>query len=273
MSIDQNVTAVSGLTGKGTSHLRNARVPAALLAADRLAGADTDRDGALLVDIIVDNQSIAAVAPAGSLSVDGSARTIDLDGRHVWPLLVDVHAHLDKGHMVDRAPDSGGTHAGARAATTADRLAHWTYDDLTARMEFGLETAYAHGVAAIRTHLDSHEGQAETTWAAYRDVGSRWSSRIALQAVALVPLDVYASDHGTALANIVAGAAGLMGGVTRASGGTHGGLEDMEALLDILFRLARERDLDIDLHVDEAATGICCRPSRAPPCDTAMRGA
>ena len=255
MSIDKSMATFSGLTGKGLSHLRNARVPAALLAGDGLAGAASDRDDALLVDIVVKDERIAAVAPAGSVTVDGSARTIDLEGRHVWPLLVDVHAHLDKGHMVDRAPDSGGTHAGARAATTADRLAHWTYDDLTARMEFGLETACAHGVAAIRTHLDSHEGQAETTWAAYRDVSARWSSRIVLQAVALVPLDVYASDHGRALADIVAGAGGLMGGVTRASGGTHGGLEDMDALLDILFRLARERDLDIDLHVDEAATG------------------
>mgnify|MGYP000633240514 CR=1 FL=1 len=256
MSIENSITALSSLTGRGLVRLRNARVPAALLAGAELGGVVSDRDGALLVDLVLQDDRIAAVSPAGGAAVNGvSAGTIDLDGRHVWPLLVDVHAHLDKGHMVDRAPDSGGTHAGARAATTADRLAHWNYDDLTARMEFGLGTAYAHGVAAIRTHLDSHEGQAETTWAAYRDVSARWSSRIALQAVALVPLDVYASDHGRKLADIVAGGAGLMGGVTRASGGTHGGLSDMEGLLDILFGLARERDLDIDLHVDEAATG------------------
>lgn len=255
MNMNQNMPAFSGLKGKGVAHLRNARVPAALLAGDRLSEPAVDRDGALLVDIVVQDERIAAIAPAGGPEVQSSARAIDLEGRHVWPLLVDVHAHLDKGHMVDRAPDSGGTHAGARAATTADRLAHWTYDDLTARMEFGLETAYAHGVAAIRTHLDSHEGQAETTWAAYRDVSARWSSRIALQAVALVPLDVYAADHGRALANIVADTGGLMGGVTRASGGTHGGLEDMEALLELLFKLASERDLDIDLHVDEASRG------------------
>jgi cytosine deaminase len=256
MSIENSITALSSLTGRGLVQLRNARVPAALLAGAGLGGVVSDRDGALLVDLVLQDDRIAAVAPAGGSAGDGvSGAAIDLDGRHLWPLLVDVHAHLDKGHMVDRAPDSGGTHAGARAATTEDRLAHWNYDDLTARMEFGLDTAYAHGVAAIRTHLDSHDGQAETTWAAYRDVSARWSSRIALQAVALVPLDVYASDHGRRLADIVAGAAGLMGGVTRASGGTHGGLSDMEALLDILFGLARERDLDIDLHVDEAATG------------------
>lgn len=47
---------------------------------------------------------------------------------------------------------------------------------------------------------------------------------------------------------------GLLGGVTRPTGGTHGGaLEDIDALLDRLFTLVAERDLDIDLHVDEAA--------------------
>lgn len=38
-------------------------------------------------------------------------------------MLVDTHAHLDKGHIIDRAPDSGGTHPGARDATTQDRVA------------------------------------------------------------------------------------------------------------------------------------------------------
>jgi cytosine/creatinine deaminase len=44
-------------------------------------------------------------------------------------------------------------------------------------------------VSAIRTHLDSYEGQAETTWAVFRDVRDAWKSRITLQGVALVALD------------------------------------------------------------------------------------
>lgn len=256
MNIQSPVHTASALSGKGRAALRNARIPSALLTADAAKGAPMDRDGALLVDLLLDDGVIDAVVPAGTLQAESSAQTVDLNARHVWPLLIDVHAHLDKGHMVNRAPDSGGTHAGARAATTADRLAHWSFDDLVTRMEFGLATAYAHGVAAIRTHLDSHEEQARTTWAAYRDVRDRWSSRMALQAVALVPLDVYASSHAGPLADIVADANGLLGGVTRASGGTHGsGLDDLDGLLDTLFRLAKTRDLDIDLHVDEAAVG------------------
>jgi cytosine deaminase len=231
--------------------LAKARVPVALLADDVPYFAKVDRDGSALVDILIENGRIAAIMPT---FVDSDEDTVALDGRHVWPLLIDAHAHLDKGHTLGRAPDSGGTHPGARAATTADRLAHWNTDDLLRRMEFGLATADAHGVAAIRTHLDSHEGQAEITWNAFAEVRERWKGRITLQAAGLVPLDAYSDDYGARLADIVAGHGGLLGGVTRASGGTHGAsLDDIDLLLDRLFVLAKERELNVDLHVDEAA--------------------
>jgi hypothetical protein len=41
--------------------------------------------------------------------------------------------------------------------------------------------------------------------------------------------------------------------VTRAVGGVHGRLlDDIDPLLDTLLRLASERGLDVDLHVDES---------------------
>ncbi len=239
------------LDGRSSGVLARARVPAVLLAEPPAGEIEMDRDGAALVDIVLAGGNILAIRPAGHVP---AADAVDLEGRHVWPLLVDVHAHLDKAHILDRAPDSGGTHPGARAATSADRVAHWRRNDLLRRMEFSLACADAHGVAAIRTHLDSHEGQAETTWAAFAEIRSRWADRIALQAVGLIPLDAYGTEHGRILADLIAAHGGLMGGVTRASGGTHGeGLDDIDALLDRLVVLAKERELAIDLHVDEAA--------------------
>ncbi|WP_208245307.1 cytosine deaminase (plasmid) [Rhizobium sp. T1470] len=231
--------------------LTKARVPVALLCDGMPVDAEMDRDGSALVNILIEDGRVGAITPAVA---DSSDDAVALDGRHVWPLLVDAHAHLDKGHTLGRAPDSGGTHPGARSATTADRLAHWTADDLVRRMEFGLATADAHGVAAIRTHLDSHEGQAEITWNVFAEARERWKGHILLQAAGLVPLDAYRGDYGARLADIVAGHGGLLGGVTRASGGTHAsGLDDIDQLLDRLFALAKERELDVDLHVDEAA--------------------
>ncbi|MDS9469404.1 cytosine deaminase [Paracoccus sp. MBLB3053] len=240
------------LDGKGRVLLRNARVPQSLLAGGVPSGADVDGDGSARVDLLLDGETVMQIRASGAGHV--AAPAIDLQGRQLWPMLVDAHTHLDKGHVAGRAPDSGGNHNGARVATTRDRIAHWRRDDLLSRMDFGLRCAEAHGVATIRTHIDSHEGQGAQSWAAFAETRAAWADRIDLQAVALVPIDAYREDYGTELADLVARHGGLMGGVTRASGGTHGGgLGDLDALLDKLFTLAADRDLDIDLHVDEAA--------------------
>lgn len=239
------------LDGRGQVLLTDARVPQSLLTDGAPKGAMIGSDGSVRVDILLVDDRVAQVLAAGT---GQSEVRVEIGGRQVWPMLVDAHAHLDKGHVQGRASDSGGTHSGAREATTRDRIAHWRRDDLLARMNFGLSCAEAHGVAAIRTHLDSHEGQAEETWAAFATTRDTWADRIRLQAVALVPIDAYRTDHGARLADLVAREGGLLGGVTRVSGGTHGqGLDDLDDLLDRLFLLARDRDLDIDLHVDEAA--------------------
>jgi hypothetical protein len=57
---------------------------------------DVDRDGAALLDLLVDQDTIAAVDPAaGTTSPDFSA--FDVEARHVWPTLIDMQAHPDKG--------------------------------------------------------------------------------------------------------------------------------------------------------------------------------
>ena len=50
----------------------------------------------------------------------------------------------------------------------ADRTASWNAEDVRARMEFGLETAYAKGVVAIRTHLDSLAPQAAISFPVFK---------------------------------------------------------------------------------------------------------
>jgi cytosine/creatinine deaminase len=232
--------------------LRNARVPSCLMAAPSLQ-ARADPDDALLVDIDIADGKIRAITPASSDSpAPGAGPAVDLRGCHVWPTLVDVHTHLDKGHIIGRTQNLAGDFAGARDATRADRERYWSAGDVRGRMEFGLRCAEAHGVSAIRTHLDSYEGQGDTTWAVFREVREAWRGRIELQAAALMPIDFYSGPYGDHLADVVAQSGGIIGGVTRPNGGLHGEhLEDIDALLDRLFTLAAARDLDLDLHIDE----------------------
>jgi len=50
-----------------------------------------DRDGATLIDLLVDNERIAAIEPAG-VAASADLPAIDLEAHHVWPTLIDMHA-------------------------------------------------------------------------------------------------------------------------------------------------------------------------------------
>ena len=198
-------------------------------------------------DVHVAAGLIAAVEPAGT-----APGGIDVGGAQLWPCFTDVHAHLDKGHVIPRAVNPDGTFPAALAAVAADRH-HWSEADLRRRMAFGLGCAHAHGTSAVRTHLDSVHPNAAAAWRVFRAMRDAWAGRIALQAVALCTLDAWEGEDGAALADMVADSAGIMGGVTRL-GGPFGAPVPPEfpGQLDRLFTLAAERGLDVDLHVDES---------------------
>jgi cytosine/creatinine deaminase len=218
--------------------LRNATVPAALLT-DRPAGAPISADELARVDIAIRDTRIAAIVAPGGAPGDA----VDLRGGQVWPCLIDVHTHLDKGHTWERAPNPDGTFAGALRTVAADRAAHWSAEDVRRRMDFGLQCSWAHGTRAIRTHLDSIGAQAAITWPVFEALRKEWAGRIELQAVSLAPLQVFGSDEGRELADRVAAASGLLGAVAYIS-------PEIDALLDRLLALAAERGLDVDFHCD-----------------------
>ena len=105
------------------------------------------------------------------------------------PRLVDVHTHIDKGQIWQRAQNPDGTHMGARTAVMADREANWSREDVAKRMDFALRCAFAHGTGALRTHIDSYPKQTPISWALFAEMREHWKGRIALQAVSLCPID------------------------------------------------------------------------------------
>jgi cytosine deaminase len=197
-------------------------------------------------DIRIAAGRIGAIAPAGT-AADG----VDLDGGMVLPCFVDVHTHLDKGHIWPRAANPDGTFVGALGAVRADH-ANWSEADTRARFEFGLACAHAHGTAAIRTHLDTYFPHAEDSWRIFRELRDAWAGRIAIQAVSIAPLDHFAGDGGSRIADLVARSGGVLGCVTRFGEVDHGAIPaDFDARLDGFLGLAAARGLDADLHVDE----------------------
>lgn len=223
---------------QGSFVLGRVRAPVCLV--EPGVATEADRDGLALVDIAVTDGRIASIT-----THDPTARdALDGGGRMVWPCPIDVHTHLDKGHIWPRAPNPDGTFMGALLTVQADRRAHWTTADLRSRFEFGLRCAFAHGTCAIRTHLDSIPPQDGITWPLFAELRAAWAGRIELQGVSLAMPEHYRGEEGRALAQRVAEHGGILGLVPQMT-------PELDADLEGFLDLAAEHGLDVDLHVDE----------------------
>ena len=210
----------------GNLTLQNVTIPACLLG----------QEGDLVrTDLsIADGRITAPQALAG-----------DMAGAMVFPCFVDMHTHLDKGHIWGRAPNPDGTFVGALETVAADRAAHWTADDVRTRMEFSLRCAFAYGTQAMRTHLDSIPPQDDISWPVFRELREDWAGRIDLQAACLIGCDAMDAD-GTFkhTADVVAQSGGVLGMVAYP-------VPDLKERLLGFFKLASKRGLAADFHVDE----------------------
>jgi len=206
------------------------------------------------VDIAVENGLVTAVTPAGS----GAAQhnRVDMDGGIVLPAFVDIHTHLDKGHIWPRRPSPDGTWWGALMAVGEDRVSNWAASDVERRMDFSLRCAYANGTAAIRTHLDSTPPQHEISFDVFEMMRERWAGRMEMQAVSIVgPDTMYDIAQLREVARRVKAGGGVLGGSTAVH-------PENAKIMRNLIEVAGEFGLDIDIHADEspdpAATALQC---------------
>ncbi|MDD9908104.1 MAG: cytosine deaminase [Ahrensia sp.] len=214
---------------EGSFTLDNIRIPAAMIGESG--------------DLVETSLSVAD----GLVTDTRQEQIIDLGGAMVMPCPVDMHTHLDKGHIWTRAPNPDGSFMGALETVSADRAANWSADDVRARMEFSLKCAYAHGTRAIRTHLDSLPPQADISWPVFAELRDIWADRINLQACCLTGIDHVPPNGGTEFdhtADIVASTGGVLGVVTYP-------VDDLRDRLVTFFEDAGNRGLETDFHVDE----------------------
>ncbi len=219
-----------------TYWLKNAHLPTSLI-----VNADYNtqtREGLCLCDLQIERGIVKQIIPASAENPG-----IDLKKGIVLPRLIDVHTHLDKGHIWERSPNLEGKFHAALSTAQKDSQ-HWLEDDLYRRMEFGLKCSYAHGTTAIRTHIDCFGEQAELSLGVWQRLQAKWLDKITLQAVCLVSLDYFQTPAGVALADKIAEIGGVLGGVAYMH-------PEIDSQLDTVFTLAQERGLDLDFHADE----------------------
>ncbi|NEQ77470.1 MAG: cytosine deaminase [Okeania sp. SIO2C9] len=229
--------------------LKNAHIPVCLLETNFDIPSQT-REGLSLVDIEISKGHIIQVIYSSthlpSLETE-NIPTVDLKGGQVWPCFVDMHTHLDKGHIWMRSPNSDGSFDGALDAEAKDAKEYWNAEDIYRRMEFGLKCSYAHGTKAIRTHLAHLECFAEQgniSLDVFQTLQKEWEGRLILQPVSLVSADYYLTEAGEKLADKIADIGGILGAFPLMN-------SDLDNQLERLFSLAKERQLDLDLHTDE----------------------
>lgn len=197
----------------------------ARLAGVRIAG----RDGHW--DITIRGGRIAALDPSTGR-----------DGGLVLPLLADIHTHLDKTFTASRMPARATSLFHAIEMMQAD-AAHWDYADLTRRAGRGLDRAYRHGTALMRSHVDWYGATPPAGWHVLRDLAGEWRDRVQLELASLTPLDLFA-EVGEAIAREVKAAGGVLGAFIYRN-------DDLEARLAAVFDLAEKHNLPLDFHVDE----------------------
>jgi cytosine/creatinine deaminase len=200
----------------------------------RLAGSE-DR----LVEIGVDAGRIVAIA--GDLAAEGPS--VDVGGRLVSPGLVETHIHLDKTRIIDRCTIRDGTLAEAVAETAAAKRA-FTEEDIYERAQRTLEKSIAQGTMLIRTHAEIDPGIGFRGFDALRQLARDYDWAVDIE-LCVFPQEGLCNNPGTAelLAEALRRGADVLGGAPYTDSDPHG-------QIGRIFALARECDVDIDLHLD-----------------------
>lgn len=206
----------------------------------RIQGRPAD---APLADIAVADGRIMAIEPR--IAAEGAE--LDAGGRLVSAGLIESHIHLDKSRIVDRcAPPAG------RARDHMQRVAAvkpgFTEADVYDRARATLEQCLINGTMHIRTHVEVDPNVGLRGFEALRRLARDYAWAIDMELCAF-PQEGW-TNVPEADANIVTA---LQNGA-RVVGGAPGYDPDHGGQIRRIFELAREFDVDVDIHLDVGPT-------------------
>jgi len=197
------------------------------------------RPGDEPIDIGVENGRIVAIERA--LGADAVA--YDAGGHLVCAGLVETHIHLDKSRIIDRcAPEVG------RASDQIKRVSplkpSMTVEDVRMRAEATLVQSILHGTTRMRTHVEVDPGIGMRGFDALRSLVAdyNWAIDIELCVFPQEGLINYPGTDALLVEGLKRGAS-VIGAAPRYD-------TDHPGQIRRIFELAREFDVDIDMHLD-----------------------
>jgi cytosine deaminase len=209
--------------------IRNARL------SDRLS------DGPL--DIGVERGRIVAIERG--LAADAEA--YDASGYLACPGLIETHIHLDKSRIVDRCvPQERSQLSPVKGVTPLKKS--MSVEDVRARAERTLEECIKHGTTRMRTQVEVDPGIGMRGFEGVQSLIAdyRWAIDIEICVFPQEGLISYPGTEELLIEGLKRGAK-VIGGAPRYD-------SDQAGQIHRIFELAREFDVDIDMHLDVGPT-------------------
>ena len=197
-----------------------------------------------LVDIGMDNGRIASV----EAGLSAEAKVYDLGGALVTPGFVETHIHLDKSCILDRLSSTrGGMEEAIREVARLKR--EFTAEDVYHRAKRTLEKCVINGTTHIRTHLevDPVIGLRSLDGILPLVEEFKWAMDIE---ICIFPQEGLLNNPGTYELMVEGLSLVQESGSGRVVGAAPYTDSDPKGQIDRVFEIAREFDIDIDMHLD-----------------------
>ena len=196
-----------------------------------------------LTDIGIDKGRIAVIGPA--LQAEGESH--DLGGRLVAPGFIETHIHLDKSRILGRCKAERGDLEEA-IGEVARQKKLFTAEDVYNRAKTTLERAILNGTTHMRTHLEVDPGIGLRSLEGVRRLVQEYKWAIDLQ-ICIFPQEGLLNNPGTdeLIVEALRTGGSVVGAAPYTDSSPHG-------QIDRIFEIAREFDIDIDMHLDFAPT-------------------
>jgi cytosine deaminase len=192
-----------------------------------------------LVDIGISDGRIAAIEPA--LAAHGEE--LDIGGRLVTPGFVETHIHLDKSCILDRCASQKG-HLEEAIQQVAGAKKAFTPQDVYKRASRTLEKCILNGTTHMRTQLEVDPGIGLRSLEGIVPLIKAYSWAIDVE-ICIFPQEGLLNNPGTDALMVEALKRG--GTVVGAAPYTD---KDPKGQMDRVFGMAREFDIDVDMHLD-----------------------
>ncbi len=203
----------------------------------------SDRTDGEPLDIGIDKGRIVAI----ERGLNADAKVYDAGGKLACPGLIETHIHLDKSRIIDRCAPQERSKLSPVFGVTPIKPA-MTAEDVRERAEKTVIECIKHGTTRMRTQLEVDPGIGMRGYEGVQSLIDDYKWAIDIE-ICVFPQEGLASYPGTeelVIEGLKRGAK-LVGGAPRYDKDEHGQIRR-------IFEIAREYDVDIDMHLDVGNT-------------------